>query len=68
MAIESPKCSFQNFKLSKNFFSSLKALIISGVGIVLSQLVFNNIIADGLSALVLNMIVRGLEFYFKKYE
>lgn len=63
-----PLEGLKNFKFSTNFYSSTKNFIYAGIGIVLGELVFNNVISTGVSGVVLTMVAKGLEFYFKKYE
>jgi len=66
--LKEPTKGFKGFKLSKNFFSSAKALIYSALGLAIAEMTYNGWIGQALGVLVLNVIGRALEFWVKKYE
>ena len=66
--MESPKRSWQGFKLSKNLKSAIKKCIYVLVPAVLTELVAHNWLVSGLAGVIGSSILNAVEYYFSKVE
>lgn len=60
--------SMEGFKASKNFKSALKNAAFVMIPALITELVANNVISTGIAALIGPMILKSVEYYFKKYD